>query len=139
MQTVLVVEQSNKGATPLADTPAATRGLMLCNKCGVGIMIGDHHGDVMVHKCWVCGNRIYADHPKRWGGFVCSRCNGDLDEMNELGLCRDCLKLLHIHGGRMKARTYGETICVCGRKFIRKSPTQRFHSKRCRNDTLKPL
>jgi hypothetical protein len=33
----------------------------------------------------------------------------------------------------MKGRTYGETVCVCGVVFTRRSPTQLFHSNRCRN------
>ena len=109
------------------------RNHMICNKCGFGHMVDDSHYDIKVYKCWVCGNRIYVDHPKRWGSFVCSRCGNDVDEENELGYCKDCLKLLAIHVDRVKGRTYGETVCACGTPFIRRSPTQMFHSKSCRN------
>ena len=40
---------------------------MICNKCGFGHMFDDSHFDIKVYKCWACGNRIYVDHPKRWG------------------------------------------------------------------------
>ena len=36
----------------------------------------------------------------------------------------------------MKGRNYGETVCVCGTRFTRKSPTQLFHSKECRNRVM---
>ena len=65
--------------------------------------------------------------------------NGDVDEENGLGLCGNCLKLLNIHAGRMKVRTYGEIVCICGRTSTRKSPTQLFHptvQKRHRETTL---
>jgi hypothetical protein len=106
---------------------------MLCNKCGFGQMIDDSHFDVRVYKCWTCGNRIYVDHPRRRGSLVCSRCGNDVQAQNELGYCGDCLKLLNMHVDRVKGRTYGETVCMCGTTFIRKSPTQMFHSKDCRN------
>ena len=109
------------------------RSLMLCNKCGFGHMIDDSHFDVKVYKCWTCGNRLYVDHPKRRGSLVCSRCGCDVEEENELSYCRDCLKLLSIHVYRVRGRTYGETVCTCGTTFIRRSPTQTFHSKDCRN------
>jgi DNA-directed RNA polymerase subunit RPC12/RpoP len=109
------------------------RNLMICNKCGLGHMVDDSHSDIRVYKCWACGNRIYVDHPKRWGYLVCSRCGNDVDEENELGYCRDCLRHLNINIDRVKGRTYGETVCACGTTFIRRSPTQMFHSKSCRN------
>jgi hypothetical protein len=105
---------------------------MVCDKCGFGYMIDDSYRDIRVFKCWVCGNRLYVDHPKRWGSFLCARCGDAMDEENELSYCRDCLKLLTMHAGRMHGRTYGETVCTCGITFIRRSPTQMFHSKHCR-------
>jgi hypothetical protein len=56
-----------------------------------------------------------------------------MDEKNALSLCKNCLSLLNIHAGRLKGRNYGEIVCVCGTTFIRKSPTQLFHSKEWRN------
>lgn len=106
---------------------------MICQKCGAGYMVDDSNHGIRVFKCWVCGDRIYPDHPKRSGALVCSRCGSDVDEENALSLCKDCLSLLGIRAGRMKGRTYGETVCVCGMAFMRKSPTQLFHSNRCRN------
>jgi hypothetical protein len=112
---------------------------MVCEKCGFGHMIDDSYFDIKVFKCWVCGNRLYVDYPKRWGSLVCARCGSDMDEENELGYCRDCLKLLDIHVGRLKGRTYGESVCKCGTVFTRKSPTQMFHSKDCRRRVLSPM
>jgi len=106
---------------------------MVCTKCGFGHMIDDSHYDVKVYRCWVCGNRNYVDHPKRPGSFVCARCGDDADEENGLGYCKDCLKRLNIHVPRMNGRTYGETTCACGTTFVKKSPTQMFHAKHCRN------
>jgi hypothetical protein len=107
-------------------------GSMVCDKCGFGYMIDDSYFDVKVFKCWVCGNRLYIDYPRRWGSLVCSRCGNDMTEENELGYCRECMKLLNVHMGRLKGRTYGESVCACGTTFVRKSPTQMFHSKDCR-------
>ena len=112
---------------------------MVCDKCGFGHMIDDSYFDIKVFKCWVCGNRLYVDYPKRWGSLVCARCGNDMDEENELGYCRDCLKPLNIQAGRLKGRTYGESVCKCGTPFTRKSPTQMFHSKGCRNRALSPM
>ena len=111
---------------------------MVCGKCGSGCMVDDSYSDIKVYKCWVCGNRLYVDHPKRWGSFVCSRCGDDMDTENELGYCKACVKLLNVDVERMTERTYGETTCVCGTTFIRKSPRQLFHAKDCRK-RLAPL
>jgi hypothetical protein len=78
---------------------------MACTKCGVGYMIDDSCGEIEVYKCWVCGDRIYAGYPKRWGALICSRCGNDRHVENELGYCEDCLKLLNIHIERTKGRT----------------------------------
>ena len=109
------------------------RCIMVCSKCGFGHMVDDSHFDIKVYKCFSCGNRFYVDHPKRWGALVCSRCGADMGEKNDLGCCKECLRLLNVHVDRIKGRTYGETVCACGATFIRKSPTQTFHSKDCRN------
>jgi len=109
---------------------------MICHKCGFGPMVDDSHHDIKVFKCWVCGDRIYSDHPKRSGALVCSRCGSDMDEKNALSLCKNCLSVPGIHGDHMKWRTYGETVCVCGMPFMRKSPTQLFHSKECRKRVM---
>ena len=106
---------------------------MICHKCGFGHMVDDSHHEIKVFKCWVCGDRIYPDHPKRSGALVCSRCDSDMDEENELSLCKNCLSLLNIQARRLKGRNYGETVCVCGTRFTRKSPTQLFHSKECKD------
>jgi len=111
---------------------------MVCDKCGSGYMIDDSYTDIKVYKCWVCGNRIYVDHPKRSGSLVCARCGDDLDAKDELGYCGHCLKLLHPNVEPMKERTYGETTCACGKTFTRKSPTQAFHAKECKR-RLTPL
>jgi hypothetical protein len=95
-------------------------------------MVDDSHHDIKVFKCWVCGDRIYPDHPKRSGARVCSRCGSDMDEKNALSLCRNCLSLFDTHAERLKGRNYGETVCICGKTFTRKSPTQLFHSRECR-------
>ena len=105
---------------------------MVCGKCGSPYMVDESYGDIKVYKCWVCGDRLYVDHPKRSGSLVCSRCGDNLDTENELGCCKDCLKLLNIHVEPMMVRTYGETTCACGTTFIRRSPRQLFHAKDCR-------
>jgi DNA-directed RNA polymerase subunit M/transcription elongation factor TFIIS len=111
-------------------------GPMICHKCGFGHMVDDSRHDIRVLKCWVCGERIYPDHPKRSGALVCSRCGSDMDEKNALSLCKNCLSLLNIH---LKGRSYGETVCACGTRFTRKSPTQLFHSKECRDRGMTAL
>jgi hypothetical protein len=80
-------------------------GIMACAKCGVGYMIDDSCNEIEVYKCWVCGDRIYAGYPKRWGALVCSRCGKEKHEENELGYCEDCLRLLNIHIDRTKRRS----------------------------------
>ncbi len=76
----------------------------MCDKCGCGFMIDDSDHEIVVFRCWVCGNRIYLDHPKRSGALVCSRCCATMLKKNELGLCTKCLKVLKIStewiGGR---------------------------------------
>ena len=108
-------------------------GPTICPKCGFGYLVDDSDRDIRVSKCWACGDRIYADHPKRSGALVCSRCGSDMDEKNALSLCAACSRLFHIHAERLKARAYGKTVCACGMTFTRKSPTQLFHSKECKN------
>jgi hypothetical protein len=111
---------------------------MICNKCGAGYMVDDSHNDVKVYKCWVCGNRLYVDHPKKWGYLVCCRCGEDVEIKNEWGYCDSCLRLFNLsfertaNAERTKERTYGKTTCTCGTTFVRKSPTQMFHAKECR-------
>ncbi len=105
---------------------------MVCDKCGFEYMIDDSHHEIRVYKCWVCGNRLYVDYPKRSGSLVCSRCGDNLDTENEFGYCKECVKLLHVNTDRLKERTYGQTTCACGTTFIRKSPTQQFHDKECK-------
>ena len=105
---------------------------MICGKCGSPYMVDDSNSDIKVYKCWVCGDRLYVNHPKRSGSLVCSRCGDDLDTENEPGYCRACSRLLHTHVEPMMVRTYGETTCACGTVFIRKSPKQLFHAKDCR-------
>ncbi len=107
-------------------------GHMECSKCGSGSMVDDSYSDIRVYKCLVCGNRLYVDHPKRLGSFVCCRCGENMETENELGYCKECLKHLKVIIAPVKERTYGETTCVCGATFIRKSPRQQFHAKDCR-------
>lgn len=102
---------------------------MVCDKCGSPYMIDDSYYDIKVYKCWACGNRLYADHPKRSGSLICDRCGDDLDTENELGHCRACSRLPNTHVEPMMVRTYGESICACGTTFIRRSPRQQFHAK----------
>jgi hypothetical protein len=109
---------------------------MICQKCGVGHMVDDSRHGITVFKCWVCGDRTYPEHPKRSGAFVCSRCGDDMEEKNELGLCKNCLRVLNIHAVRLKERNYGEFVCACGTTFMRKSPSQLFHSKECRKRVM---
>jgi hypothetical protein len=99
-------------------------------------MVDDSNHDVRVLKCWVCGERVYVDHPKRSGLLACCRCGSDVDEKNSLSMCRDCLSLLNVRAERMKERTYGEFVCSCGTTFMRKSPTQLFHSPECRKGRM---
>lgn len=116
-----------------APTPVKQGGnQMVCDKCGSMYMVDDSDRDIRVYKCWVCGNRLYVDYPKRDGSLVCSRCGHDMDTENELGYCSNCVKLLNLNVERLKDRTYGETRCACGKTFIKKSPTQMFHAKDCR-------
>jgi len=63
---------------------------MICHKCGFGYMVDDSHRDIKVLRCWVCGERIYPDHPKRSGALVCSRCGDELAATNASGLCTNC-------------------------------------------------
>jgi len=111
---------------------------MICDKCGAGYMVDDSYNEVKVYKCWMCGNRVYVDHPKRLGFHVCSRCGEEVETRNVWGYCNDCLKLFNLHierlaaAERAKERTYGETTCTCGTTFVKKSPTQMFHAKECR-------
>ncbi len=109
---------------------------MICRKCGFGHMVDDSNHDVRVLRCWICGDRVYLDHPKRSGLLVCCRCGSDMDEKNALSLCKDCLHLLNFHAERMKERTYGASVCACGTTFLRKSPTQLFHSRECRKSRM---
>ena len=106
---------------------------MTCEKCGVGFMINDTLHEVEVYKCWVCGNRSYVGHPRRDGSLVCGRCGDDLTE-NEIGrgYCAQCLRLARLNTEHLKERTYGETVCACGTPFIKRGPTQTFHSRACR-------
>ena len=106
---------------------------MVCHKCETGFMVDDSHRDIQVIKCLVCGERVYAGHPKRWGDSVCSRCGDDLDEANELCLCPSCLNVLGIRARALRERTYGDTNCPYGKAFTRKSPTQVFHSTQCKS------
>jgi len=112
---------------------------MTCHKCGCGYMIDDSYHDIRVFRCWVCGERIYLEYPKRSGSRVCCRCNNDLGEENALSLCKDCVTVLDMHPERLR-RGYGRTVCLCGTRFMRKSPTQLFHSTECRKRmmTLQP-
>ena len=105
---------------------------MICLKCGFGYMVDDSHRDIKSLKCWVCGERIYPGYPKRSGALVCSRCGEEMDEKNASSLCKNCLRNIDMHAERLRGRNYGETICVCGATFTKKSPTQHFHSRECR-------
>ncbi len=112
---------------------------MGCPKCGSPYMLDDSYGDIKVYKCFACGNRLYAGHPKKSGSLVCARCGDDLDTQNELGYCAACSKLLNTNVERPKERvlrTYGETMCACGAVFVRKSPRQLFHAKDCRKQQI---
>lgn len=120
----------------LAGTEPATGGPMVCEKCGSGYMVDDSYCGIRVYKCWLCGNRIYPDYPKRSGALVCSRCGSAMDEKNALSLCKDCMRRLGVQAERLKRRNYGATVCSCGRRFFRKSPTQLFHSKACRKRVI---
>ncbi len=111
---------------------------MVCDKCGFGYMLDDSHRDIQVFKCWVCGNRVYVGHPKRRGAIICARCGDEVEEQNQFCYCDDCLKLLNLQATRMHGRTYGETVCKCGATFIRRSPTQVFHSRDCRKRIVTP-
>ncbi len=105
---------------------------MVCRKCGFGYMIDDSHHDIRVFKCWVCGERIYPHYPKRSGALACSRCGSAMEEENALNLCKDCARLLNSGAHHLKGRTYGESVCACGIRFTKKSPTQQFHSTECK-------
>jgi len=106
---------------------------MVCHKCETGLMVDDSHHDTKVIKCLTCGERIYAGYPKRSGALVCSRCGNDLDTPNRLTLCPKCQNVLGVRGRPWRGRRYGETTCPCGATFIRKSPTQVFHSEQCKS------
>jgi hypothetical protein len=105
---------------------------MVCEKCGFGHMIDDTLHEVEVYKCWVCGNRSYVGHPRRHGSLVCDRCGDDLPEGNRESYCTECLRLAMLNTQHLKNRTYGETVCACGTTFIKRGPTQLFHSRTCR-------
>jgi len=111
---------------------------MVCGKCGSSCMVDDSYREINVYKCWICGDRLYVDHPKRSGSLVCSRCGDDTDVKNELGYCKACSRLLKVNVEPMKVRTYGEMTCACGTTFIRKSPRQLFHARNCRMRTVAP-
>jgi len=108
---------------------------MICHKCGSGYMVDDSYRDIEVLRCWLCGERIYPGHPKRSGLLVCSRCGDELDEANPAGLCTNCSRDHGMDTEWLKERSYGETVCICGATFIRKSPRQHFHSPACRKRT----
>ena len=102
---------------------------MMCDKCGSEHMVDDSYYDVRVYKCWVCGNRVYVDYPKRNGSLVCSRCGDSMDTENELGYCKDCLKLVNLNVGQIKERSCVETKSAGDTIFIRKSPRRAYHAK----------
>jgi len=106
---------------------------IVCHKCETGLMVDDSHHDIKVIKCLACGERVYAGYPKRWGALVCSRCGRDLGAPNQLTLCPNCQNVLGIRVRPLRGRTYGETICPCGTTFTRKSPSQVFHSTKCKS------
>jgi hypothetical protein len=63
---------------------------MLCDKCGTPHMVEDSTSNIEVYRCWVCGNRMYANHPKRDGAQACRKCGGTVEEANILNYCRSC-------------------------------------------------
>lgn len=69
---------------------------MLCDKCGTPHMIEDSTPQIEVYRCWVCGNRMYVNHPKRSGLLTCSKCGGTIEEKNALNYCRKCWEGLQI-------------------------------------------
>jgi predicted RNA-binding Zn-ribbon protein involved in translation (DUF1610 family) len=99
-------------------------------------MVDESDHDIKVFRCLSCGQRIYPDYPKRSGVFVCSRCGSEMDEKNELSLCKNCLRLVNIHAEGLKRRDYGEAVCICGTKFTRKRPNQLYHSKNCKHQAM---
>lgn len=104
---------------------------MICSKCGHG-MIQDLFEREQVFKCWVCGNREYVGCSKRIGTDACVKCGDPVETNDGPQYCSACLKFIHI-GDTCADRTYGEALCRCGTIFIRKSPTQTYHSRNCRN------
>lgn len=63
---------------------------MLCDKCGMPHMIEDSTSGIEVYRCWVCGNRMYVNHPKRSGLLTCSKCGRPIEEKNVLNYCTKC-------------------------------------------------
>ncbi len=91
------------------------KGTVICDKCGE-MMVADHDLSVNVMRCWKCGNRTYLGFPKRLG-----------HEPDETDIARSAL-----HNRHYKGRAYGPQVCPCGVSFIKKGPTQIYHSKECR-------
>lgn len=80
--------------------------VMLCEKCGMPHMIEDFTSEVEVYRCWVCGNRIYVNHPMCGGFLTCSRCGGPIGEKNVLTYCRKCwdgLRIFKKRGSRISS------------------------------------
>ena len=90
-------------------------------------MVDDSYFDIKVYKCWVCGNRLYVDYPKRLGSLACFRCGDPVDVRSGQGHCASCLKVLGLKRDPVKARACRETNRMGGRSFSRKKePPQLF-------------
>ena len=76
--------------------PCRQVGSMLCDKCGTPHMVEDGTSNVEVYRCWVCGNRMYRNHPRRSGVRACRKCGGTVEETNVLNYCRTCWEGLQI-------------------------------------------
>ena len=75
-----------------------------CGKCGYGWMIADSDYGIKVLRCWVCGNRVYPDYPKKRGGLVCTECGESMRKKNDLDLCTKCLKYFGMYAARKGCR-----------------------------------
>lgn len=103
---------------------------MICLKCDHE-MVKDEFDGVNVFKCWCCGNRIYMDYLPRIGVEACVKCGDPIKPGNGIQYCPECMKFIHSGNTCLANRTYGETVCRCGIVFVRKTPTQTYHSKDC--------
>ena len=82
---------------------------MQCDKCGMPDMINDSAPDIEVYRCWMCGNRMYANHPKSIGVLNCVKCGQPIKESNVFNYCKECLEGLKVFRKKGSPRPDGSS------------------------------